>query len=367
MDAPSLARASIDRSFYAVLKLHVFATVHEVFLRSFSGRNGHAVSDAKPTLGRFTARKADHLFVPRNGNALSCSADFLGFTSHKVREKLTQLEEDGVVHLEGRGLRDAYTYRWVAPLRLHELSSFMVLWKATQDDLSLNIELARIYDAAGQGTFGFQAFVKAYAEAHGDEYGGSRWGTRRFERLRNSSDYERFLKARLQKLLQRGLVSLVASEPATFTLTAKARDLVHHFNLFVDGVPYHPSRAMCQACPLFENCRVRGLVEPMLGALSGHLEAFPATHGLSVNGHANGNGHAPGPALVPTNGHGTMPLSANGHAPLAGTKGHAKAVNGNGHLPTPAAAAPAVALAPAMPAPPPDTPPSGRPPERPKP
>ncbi|HEV8359281.1 MAG TPA: hypothetical protein VGR28_02380, partial [Candidatus Thermoplasmatota archaeon] len=186
MDAPTLARASIDRSFYAVLKLHVFQNAHEVFLRSFSGRNGHAVQDAKPTMGRFTARKADFLFVPRNGNALKCSADFFGFTSHKVREKLQQLEAAGVVVLEGRGLRDAYTYRWVAPLRLHELCSFMVLSRATRDDLSVNIELARIYDAAGAGTFAFADFVRGYQQAHGEEYNASRWGARRYERIRSS-------------------------------------------------------------------------------------------------------------------------------------------------------------------------------------
>jgi hypothetical protein len=306
MSAPTIARSSIDRSFYAVLKLHVFATVHDVFLRSFSGRNGHAVQDAKPTLGRFTARKADHLFVPRNGNALSCSADFYGFTSHKVREKLQQLEEEGVVTLEGRGLRDAYTYRWTAPLRLHELSSFMVLWKQTKDDLSVNIELARIFDASGAGPFAFPAFVQAYHEAHGEEYNGSRWGARKFERLRASTDYERFLKARLQRLVQRGLV---VEDGPHYRLTAVARDLVHHFHLFTDGVPYHPSKAMCQACPLVQNCRVNNLVEPMLAALSGHLVALAAEGpGVARNGANGANGHAHGQA----NGHAGTP---NGHRP----------------------------------------------------
>lgn len=311
MSTPTLARSSIDTSFYSVLKLHVFSTVHDVLLHSFSGRNGHAVQDAKPTLGRFTARKADFLFVPRNGNAINCSADFFGFTSHKVREKLQQLEEGGVVNLEGRGLRDAYTYRWVAPLKLHELSSFMVLWRHTREDLSVNIELARIYDAAGDGLFRFPDFVKAYAEAHGEEYGGSRWSARKFERLRNSSEYERFLKARLGKLVQRGLVK---EEGQGYRLGALARELVHHFHLFVDGVPYHPSRAMCQACPLFENCRGKGLVEPMLTALSGHLVAL-AQASPGGNGHANGHG-----------------LNGNGHA--NGANGHAPpAPNGNGHTP----------------------------------
>lgn len=289
MSAPTLARSSIDRSFYSVLKLHVFSHIHDTFLRSFSGRNGHAVHDAKPTLGRFTARKADYLFVPRNGNALKCSADFFGFTSHKVREKLQQLEREGVVSLEGRGLRDAYTYRWTAPVQLYELCSFMVLWRETRDDLSVNIELSRIFDAAPEGPFTFQEFVRAYAEAHGEEYNGSRWGARRFERIRDSSDYERFLKARLQKLVAKGLV---AEEPRGFRLTARARELVHHFHLFVDAVPYHPSKAMCAACPLFESCRQRGLVEPMLSSLSGHLVSLAGLHG-HANG--NGNGHAPSP------------------------------------------------------------------------
>jgi hypothetical protein len=287
------------------LKLHVFATVHEVFLRSFSGRNGHAVQDAKPTLGRFTARKADFLFVPRNGNALSCSADFFGFTSHKVREKLQQLEQAGAVVLEGRGLRDAYTYRWVAPVSLSELCSFMVMWRHTRDDLSLNIELARISDAAGLSPFTFHDFARSYAEAHGEEYNGSRWGARRYERIRGSSDYERFLKARLQKLVQRGLV---LEEGRAYRISERARDLVHHFQLFVDGVPYHPSRALCLACPLMENCRVRGLVEPMLDQLSRHLATFP----LSLEGAGtNGNGHAQAQGENGTDG---QAHGANGHA-----------------------------------------------------
>lgn len=315
MSAPTLARSSIDRSFYSVLKLHVFATVHEVFLRSFSGRNGHALQDAKPTLGRFTARKADFLFVPRNGNALRCSADFLGFTSHKVREKLHGLEKRGVVVLEGRGLRDAYTYRWTEPLPLHELCSFMVLWRHTRDDLSINIELARIFDAAGTGPFAFRDFVRAYQDAHGDEYNGSRWGARRYEKLRGSTDYERFLKARLERLVQRGLV---LEEGAAFRLGERARELVHHFHLFVDAVPYHPSRAMCTACPLYENCRVRGLVEPMLDSLSGHLVAVAQQaqraaadgHGADgASGALGGNGHAAQGAEPHANGHSKPPAA----------------------------------------------------------
>jgi hypothetical protein len=306
MSAPTVARSSIDRSFYAVLKLHVFATVHDVFLRSFSGRNGHAVQDAKPTLGRFTARKADFLFVPRNGNALNCSADFFGFTSHKVREKLTGLEHEGKVVLEGRGLRDAYTYRWTEPLRLHELCSFMVLWRHTRGDLSVNIELARVYDAAAGNLFTFTDFARAYAQAHGEEYNGSRWGARKYESLRSSSEYERFLKARLRKLVDQGLV---LTDGRAYRLAEKARDLVHHFHLFVDGVPYHPSRALCAACPLFDNCRQRGLVEPMLGQLSRHLETFPLS--LGGNG-ANGNGHhGPAPAGAHAGGNG----NGNGHGP----------------------------------------------------
>jgi hypothetical protein len=310
MTAPTLAKASIDRSFYAVLKLHVFGSINEVFLRSFSGRNGHAVHDAKPTLGRFTARKADYLFVPRNGNALSCSADFFGFTSHKVREKLQQLEQDGVVALEGRGLRDAYTYRWVAPVQLHELCSFMVLWRHTRDDLSVNIELARVFDATGAAPFTFQDFVRAYQEAHGDEYGGSRWSARRYEKLRSSSDYERFLRARLNKLIKQGLV---LEDRAGYLLADRARDLVHHFQLFVDAVPYRPSRALCISCPLFENCRQRNLVEPMLGALSGNLVALGAEHPnarLNGNAQTNGaNGHGPAPdgAEASSNGHSALP------------------------------------------------------------
>ncbi|MCA1814786.1 MAG: hypothetical protein LC624_12730 [Halobacteriales archaeon] len=310
MSAPTVAKSSIDRSFYAVLKLHVFATVHDVFLRSFSGRNGHAVQDAKPTLGRFTARKADYLFVPRNGNALKCSADFFGFTSHKVREKLTQLEAEGVVSLEGRGLRDAYTYRWTAPLSLPELCSFMVLWRHTQHDLSVNIELARVFDAAGGNVFTFADFARAYAQAHGEEYNASRWGARKYESLRSSSEYDRFLRARLQKLVDQGLV---LTDGKAFRLADKARELVHHFHLFVDSVPYHPSRALCASCPLFDNCRTRGLVEPMLGQLSRHLETFPLS--LEGNG-ANGNGHhanvhhANGHAGNGANGNG-----GNGHGP----------------------------------------------------
>jgi len=309
MQAPTLARSSIERSFYAMLKLHVFATVHDVFLQSFThGKNGHALQDAKPTLGRFTARKADHLFVPRNGNALRCSADFFGFTPHKVREKLALLEEMGVVVLEGRGLRDAYTYLWTQPVQLHELCSFMVLYKATSDDLSLNIELGRVFEAVGRERFGAQEFVQAYASAHLEEYGGTRWGSRRFERLRGSSEYHVFLRARLRKLVQRGLV---AEEGDGFRLTPKALELIHHFQLFVDAVPYQASQAMCQACPLFQRCRVEGRVEPLLEGISTHLQSFiAAPKGEGPNGHV-----PPGPANGAAPGHGGHAANGNGHAP----------------------------------------------------
>jgi len=215
--------------------------------------------------------------------------------------------------LEGRGLRDAYTYRWTAPLSLPELCSFMVLWRHTRDDLSVNIELARVYDVAAGGVFTFADFAQAYAQAHGEEYNASRWGARKYESLRSSSEYERFLKARLEKLVKQGLV---LTDGRAYKLADKARDLVHHFHLFVDAVPYHPSRALCAACPLMENCRQRGLVEPMLGQLSRHLETFPLSlEGNGENGHANGHGnsHGGGPFAPETNGNGHA--NGNGHGP----------------------------------------------------
>lgn len=256
---------SVEKGFYSVLKLHVYATLHDTFIRSLSGMNGSAIAEARPTFGRFTARKTNNLFVPTDGSGLACSADFYGFTSHKVREKLEALGTRGVLVLEGRGLRDAYIYRWSVPVSRSDLASFIILKNATKDDLSMNLELARIHAARGFEPFNFRDFLQVYESAHLQEYSHSRWGSRKFDELRNSSDYERFLKARLLKLASSGLLDL---QSGVFRLAPAAKDAVDHFTLFAEGIAYHPSQELCSKYPLIASLS-RGRLDPLIASING--------------------------------------------------------------------------------------------------
>ncbi|MGQ0535793.1 MAG: hypothetical protein ACT4PT_06955 [Methanobacteriota archaeon] len=275
MSNESLPVSGTEKAFYSVLKLHVYNSLYDSFLKPLQSdtridmsrfANGHRLE-----LGRFTARKTNYLFVPENGNRPRCSAEFYGFTSHKVREKLVELQMQGVVELVGKGLRDAYTYRWRVPFTFAEVLSFLAVRRTTSDDLSMNLELARIHEARGFSPFSLRDFVDLYAEAHRSEYSTSRWGRRKFETLRNSFDYDNFLKLRLGKLVQH---RLVLSDGASFTLNPALGEYIHHFGLFVDAVQYTPSEDFRRLVPIDEvggEASVRTVV-----AILNHAETDPA-------------------------------------------------------------------------------------------
>lgn len=242
-----------DKAFYAALKLHVYGTVHDSFLTTLvGGRSLLLDQEVRLEVGRFTARKANHLFVSENGHRASTSAEFYGFTSHKVREKLTAFHELGVVELLGKGLRDAYTYRWKVPVKHWEVCSFMRFRKATAEDLSMNLELYRVFLEKGTSVFTSRDFVDLYSRVHGAEYGSTRWGQRKWEKIASTFAYTEFIRGRLARLVERGLVSSKGDE---YHLAPESVDAVNHFDLFVNAVPFRPSRAMCDVCPLDALCQ----------------------------------------------------------------------------------------------------------------
>jgi hypothetical protein len=265
LKALPLDEFSTDKAFYAALKLHVYATLHDGVLASLlAGRTLLLDQAVRLEVGRFTARKANHLFVQENGPRASASAEFHGFTSHKVREKLAHFHEQGVVELLGKGLRDAYTYRWKEPVRLWEVCSFMRFRPRTQDDLTLNLELYRVFQDHGMGPFTAKDFVDGYARVHGAEYGGSRWGKRKWERTAGSYAYAEGVKARLDKLVGAGIV---LAEGEKHRIDPQMHDAVQHFDLFVNGVAFRASREMCAACPLDVLCQA-GTTQRVLVGLS---------------------------------------------------------------------------------------------------
>jgi hypothetical protein len=253
LDAIPVDEFSTDKAFFAALKLHVYGTVHDSFLTTLvRGRSLILDQELKLEVGRFTSRKANHLFVSEGGSRAGCSAEFYGFTSHKVREKLAHLHELGVVELLGKGLRDAYTYRWKLPVKHWEVCSFMRLHRQTADDLSMNLELYRVFQAKGSQPFGARDFVEMYGRAHGAEYTSTRWGARKWEKIAQSWQYGEFVKDRLDLLAKHGLL---AQQGDQYQLTPEILDAVNHFDLFLNGVPYRASRAMCDACPLDALCQ----------------------------------------------------------------------------------------------------------------
>lgn len=255
-----------DKAFYAALKLHVHATVHDGLLGPLmAGRSVLVDQTVRLEVGRFTARKASHLFVTDGRPARVGSAEFHGFTSHKVREKLAHFHDQGVVELLGKGLREAFTYRWKEPIRHWEVCSFMRFRARTADDLTQNLELYRVFLEKGAAPFTPKQFVDMYARVHGAEFRASRWGQRKWERIASSFAYGEAIRARLDRLVERGLV---LAEGDQHRLDPALRDAMTHFDLFVNGPAYAASRAMCDACPLDASCRAGG-TQRLLGALNG--------------------------------------------------------------------------------------------------
>jgi len=271
---------SVDKAFYAALKLHVYNSINDSLLNALlGGRSITITDDVKLEIARFTARRINHIFVSENGNRPNSSCEFYGFTSHKVREKLMDFEERGIIELTGKGLRDAFTYRWRAPIKHWEICSYMRFRRLTGDDLTLNLELTRVFQNVGLETFTLQDFMGFYHEAHGEEYGNTRWGKRKFESLVNSYAYQSFLKSRLEKLVSRKLV--VATEKDQFALNPVAQDAVNHFDLFVNEVAYHPSREMCRACPMDALCRA-GSTQLVVITLNKNQDPLPTPPTLKI-------------------------------------------------------------------------------------
>jgi len=267
VSTPSLSElSSTDKAFYAALKLHVYSTIHDSLLSTLLGGTAITINESvKLEVGRFTARKTNNLFVPENGHRAEASAEFYGFTSHKVREKLMSHEERGVLELTGKGLRDAFTYKWKPPVKHWEICSFLKFKRATEKDLSMNHELHRVYGSLGFEPFRFADFVRVYGDAHSEEYASSRWGKRKFEAIRDSYAYQSFLKGRLDKLVEHKLV--VEPQPSVFTLNQAIGDEINHFGLFLNEVAYHPSRQMCDVCKLDRLCRA-GSTQLLIVALN---------------------------------------------------------------------------------------------------
>lgn len=269
----------VDRAFYAALKLHVYSTIHDSLLSVLLGGRPVKVDDAvKLDIGRFTARKASNLFVGENGSRPKTSAEFYGYTSHKVREKLQHFADLGVVELVGQGLRDAFTYKWRPPVKHWEVCSFLRVQRALGTELSLAHELGRVYHGLGLEPFTLNEFLGVYEEAHSAEFGGSRWGRRKYEALRNSFGYQSFLKLRLERLVDAKLVA--QPEKDKFTLIPAAADVANHFDLFVNEVAYHPSREMCGTCKLDGLCRA-GSTQLLVVALN--RAPKPATAAAAEN------------------------------------------------------------------------------------
>jgi hypothetical protein len=310
----TLALSPVDRAFYAALKLHVYGTLDESLLTTLL--QGKPVTIGEPVrleFGRFTARKAANLFVGENGNRPKTSAEFYGFTSHKVREKLAQFSEMGVLEFVGQGLRDAFTYKWSRPIKHWDICSFLRVKRATGDDLSLNLELSRVYHGLGFEPFTFNDFVGLYEDAHSAEFGGSRWGRRKYEALRNSFGYQSFLRLRLDRLIERKLVD--APEKDQFTLNRAVSDVMNHFDLFVNDVAYHPSREMCAACKLDGLCRA-GSTQLLVVAMNRSPRAMPGNGAMNGNGNGNGNGHS----NQGVNGNGNGNGNGAAAAPVAGAR-----------------------------------------------
>ncbi len=284
----SLVPFTTDEAFYGALKVHVFGTVYDTVLQGLRSGNTRPLTlnadGLSVKIGRFTARKANNLFVPSGAKADS-SAEFFGFTSHKVREKLSEMAEEGVVELVGKGLRDAQTYLWNEPIEKYQLCSYLRFRRETGGDTSLGLETYRCMLTFGEERFTAREFIEMYQVVHEDEYSQSRWGKRKFEEISESYQYQTFLKNRLKAMGKAGLLD-ANEEDRTFQLTTSAMEAGHHVGLFLEDVPYKASWEMCRSCPARVQCWDLQVTDLALDALAGGTNG--ATGG--VNG---GTGQGP--------------------------------------------------------------------------
>lgn len=277
----TLVPFTTDMAFYGALKVHVFGTVWDTVLQGV--RNGNTApitaNGLSVRIGRFTARKANNLFVPSGSKATS-SAEFFGFTSHKVREKLTELAEGGTVDRVGRGLRDAQTYSWKESIERYQLCSYLKVRQVLDKDTSLALELYRVLLTFGDEDFAARDFVDAYRVVHEEEYSQSRWGKRKFDEISESFQYQTFLKNRLKAMSKHKLLTFNKGAE-TFRLAPRAADAAHHFGLFLESVPYKASWEMCQTCPARRQCWDLQVTDLVLDAIRGNNRAGGAngSHG----------------------------------------------------------------------------------------
>jgi hypothetical protein len=293
----SLVQFSTDDAFYGALKAHVYGTVYDTVLEALRSGNTTPLRMAQNgseglsvKIGRFTARKANNLFVPDGGPA-NASAEFFGFTSHKVREKLSDLAEDETIEKVGRGLRDAKEYNWNETIEKYQLCSYLAFRKATGSDTSLGLEVYRILQTFGDDVFEANDFIEAYQAVHEEEYSQSRWGKRKFQEIAESYEYKSYLKDRLKALAEQDLVD-VRRDKGTFQLNEDGHDAAHHFGLFIDEVPYKASWNMCQDCPARSLCWDLQVTDLVLDAIRGEPTGSPETDGTRpmTNGSNNGTG-----------------------------------------------------------------------------
>jgi len=293
----SLVPFSTDDAFYGALKAHVYGTVYDTVLEALRSGNTQPLRMAQNgseglsvKIGRFTARKANNLFVPDGGPA-NASAEFFGFTSHKVREKLSELADTDTIEKVGRGLRDAKEYNWNETIEKYQLCSYLAFRKATGSDTSLALEAYRILQTFGEDAFEANDFIEVYQHVHEEEYSQSRWGKRKFKEIAESYDYKTYIKDRLKALAERDLVRVDRQE-GTFELTREGEDVAHHFGLFIDEVPYKASWNMCQDCPARSLCWDLQVTDLVLDAIRGEPVGPPEDHGAGpmTSGSKNGAG-----------------------------------------------------------------------------
>ena len=135
----------------------------------------------------------------------------------------------------------------------------------------------------GDEPFTAHDFVEMYKAVHEEEYSQSRWGKRKFDEISESYQYQTFLKNRLKRMSERGLISFDKARK-TFTLTPRALDAGHHFGLFLEDIPYKASWQMCQDCPARRQCWDLQVTDLALDALKGEPGGANGSNGSHGNG-----------------------------------------------------------------------------------